>query len=528
MLDHPPFSQPHHMDASILLQFAHSHSAPSPSVPLHYNNFGDRVADRPHLTPSSSFVRSSAPRSMNTPQQQQPQQQQSFQNFALPSFRSPFPISAAASASSSFLHDTGSPYDLPDPDAHNSTATAQAFHSEQQYAQQWSQVVESQAQQYADSYASSSYDLAPSSPPHADGPMLHQSARDSEHIEPYSSLYLPSYPDQLQNHPGSDGHSPLAYSTAHYQAQQQHPLSAYTYGAPEHSPEVPHLSPYMLGGSPQHLAFDYAPPSDSDLPQFVHPSQVSPGVSPASPYVQLAPDACDPRFLASAPAHHPVHGGSSNTHHHHYGHGHGQGSDSASASGAGSPPPRASRKRQRSSSLASSSGDEYRGSSGESEPADGDEDEDEDYAPRAARRSRHGDYAPAISPATSVGSSATSAGGHLGGAGIGGAGGGRRLAPPVPVPNLTKKSRGRRVPTAQQVVTEGSVQKRMYMCKVGGCGKCFARGEHLKRHVRSIHTNEKPHKCPYPGCGKDFSRHDNLGQHMRVHKGFQMPKGSLL
>ena len=36
------------------------------------------------------------------------------------------------------------------------------------------------------------------------------------------------------------------------------------------------------------------------------------------------------------------------------------------------------------------------------------------------------------------------------------------------------------------------------------------------------------HKCPYPGCGKDFSRHDNLGQHMRVHKGFQMPKGSRL
>ena len=89
-------------------------------------------------------------------------------------------------------------------------------------------------------------------------------------------------------------------------------------------------------------------------------------------------------------------------------------------------------------------------------------------------------------------------------------------------------------------------EQRGYMCKVPGCGKCFARGEHLKRHVRSIHTNEKrelpsyplcactmltarllsslAHKCPYPGCGKDFSRHDNLGQHMRVHKDFAMPK----
>ena len=84
----------------------------------------------------------------------------------------------------------------------------------------------------------------------------------------------------------------------------------------------------------------------------------------------------------------------------------------------------------------------------------------------------------------------------------------------------------------------GGRSMRMYLCDVEGCGKCFARGEHLKRHVRSIHTYEKrklsfflgnkkmlmnyspAHKCPYPGCGKDFSRHDNLGQHMRVHKDY--------
>ena len=76
---------------------------------------------------------------------------------------------------------------------------------------------------------------------------------------------------------------------------------------------------------------------------------------------------------------------------------------------------------------------------------------------------------------------------------------------PIPVPNLTKKSRGRRVPTMSSLEdlrsaasgagrkrqSSGGKTARMYMCEVKGCGKCFARGEHLKRHVRSIHTYEK-------------------------------------
>ncbi|KAJ7290025.1 hypothetical protein C8J57DRAFT_1045273, partial [Mycena rebaudengoi] len=88
---------------------------------------------------------------------------------------------------------------------------------------------------------------------------------------------------------------------------------------------------------------------------------------------------------------------------------------------------------------------------------------------------------------------------------------------PVPVPNLTKKSRGRRV---WGTSSGRPAPARMYTCKVPGCDKCFAHGEHLKRHVRSIHTYEKPHNGPHPGCGNAFSRHDNLGRHMRVHKDF--------
>jgi len=98
-----------------------------------------------------------------------------------------------------------------------------------------------------------------------------------------------------------------------------------------------------------------------------------------------------------------------------------------------------------------------------------------------------------------------------------------RKAPPIPVPNLTKKSRGRRVPTTLDPDSDGSgsggiTKSRTFRCTVSGCGKCFLRGEHLKRHVRSIHTHDKPFKCTIPSCGKHFSRRDNLVQHLKIHK----------
>jgi len=104
------------------------------------------------------------------------------------------------------------------------------------------------------------------------------------------------------------------------------------------------------------------------------------------------------------------------------------------------------------------------------------------------------------------------------------------LPVPIPVPNLTKKSRGRRVPTVtslEMVARRGSSASvtsaassgdgdyfggpasvggrggkgaRVHTYKVPGCGKCFARGEHLKWHVRSILTYEKRESLFVPPC----------------------------
>ena len=47
------------------------------------------------------------------------------------------------------------------------------------------------------------------------------------------------------------------------------------------------------------------------------------------------------------------------------------------------------------------------------------------------------------------------------------------------------------------------------------CAKQFKRSEHLKRHIRSVHSNIRPFHCKY--CEKKFSRSDNLAQHLKTH-----------
>ncbi|UNI14464.1 hypothetical protein JDV02_001093 [Purpureocillium takamizusanense] len=78
---------------------------------------------------------------------------------------------------------------------------------------------------------------------------------------------------------------------------------------------------------------------------------------------------------------------------------------------------------------------------------------------------------------------------------------------PAPVPAPTNR-RGRK-----QSLTEDP--SKTFVCEL--CNRRFRRQEHLKRHYRSLHTQEKPFECNE--CGKKFSRSDNLAQHARTHAG---------
>ncbi|KAF9383031.1 hypothetical protein CPB97_006788 [Podila verticillata] len=89
---------------------------------------------------------------------------------------------------------------------------------------------------------------------------------------------------------------------------------------------------------------------------------------------------------------------------------------------------------------------------------------------------------------------------------------------PDGVKSTPKRSRGRRVSSHPD--NSGC---KVFTCRYEDCGKIFKRSEHLKRHVRSIHTMDKPFECPIQNCPKRFSRSDNLNQHIRIHR--HSPRG---
>ncbi|CAX45142.1 transcription factor, putative [Candida dubliniensis CD36] len=69
--------------------------------------------------------------------------------------------------------------------------------------------------------------------------------------------------------------------------------------------------------------------------------------------------------------------------------------------------------------------------------------------------------------------------------------------------------------THNNVSPNGSNNNSQASFSCNECDKQFKRSEHLKRHQRSVHSNDRPFACKY--CEKKFSRSDNLAQHLKTH-----------
>ena len=185
------------------------------------------------------------------------------------------------------------------------------------------------------------------------------------------------------------------------------------------------LRPYHAEAAAHHMLsapFAEHPGADGPAPRFVSMEQVSPGLSPAARYAAL-PDVCDPRFV------HPGFDSEPSS----------ASSDTDSVSG-GSSPARVLRARTESLVSTSSSGDD----AWESDPAlAADDDDDEEYTPTRKRRALRSAAASAYQRDRAYSSSSTAS---------------NMAEMLVPDQPLMKKTRGRRVPTKDEVIAGGLTQ----------------------------------------------------------------------
>lgn len=87
----------------------------------------------------------------------------------------------------------------------------------------------------------------------------------------------------------------------------------------------------------------------------------------------------------------------------------------------------------------------------------------------------------------------------------------RRRSAVTPMSSRSSQSLSRRNKSVSVELPDGA---KPFQC--ADCDKAFRRSEHLKRHVRSVHSTERPFPCMF--CEKKFSRSDNLSQHLKTHK----------
>ena len=89
------------------------------------------------------------------------------------------------------------------------------------------------------------------------------------------------------------------------------------------------------------------------------------------------------------------------------------------------------------------------------------------------------------------------------------------MTPNVSNSSSTNKKNSLSGPASRSHSTDSeNIEEKPFQC--AECPKAFKRSEHLKRHIRSVHSNERPFPCTL--CEKKFSRSDNLSQHLKTHK----------
>merc|ERR1712126_113767 len=68
---------------------------------------------------------------------------------------------------------------------------------------------------------------------------------------------------------------------------------------------------------------------------------------------------------------------------------------------------------------------------------------------------------------------------------------------------------------------KGEMREKVKTCDT--CGKKFVSKENLTRHIRTLHSNVKPHHCDEHGCDKKFARRDSLSMHKKTVHSMEEP-----
>lgn len=98
------------------------------------------------------------------------------------------------------------------------------------------------------------------------------------------------------------------------------------------------------------------------------------------------------------------------------------------------------------------------------------------------------------------------------------------LTPPTPSTpcSVRRRTRGRQAPVSPDGKAvkyrskNGELKDRPFICPVAACAVTFSRNEHLKRHIKCVHTDDEGWVCQYgESCMKTFTRKDNYRQHVR-------------